>query len=188
MSTYSEPSTAARNALGQMSEARSRALQALSETRRRSGHTEGPHSNLVPVDAQDPKVETVATQAVADYLIQLRPYRKYSTQWDIEMGVVELPETIEGGKNPGLRRGRAADWEISGRRKIPLGNLNELLEAMNRTIAYSRFNPEKETNRYKFVFGPQQLQTVLSVCDDVADEMGFLAEIEESSVRDSEGF
>ena len=47
---------------------------------------------------------------------------------------------------------------------------------------------ETDKVAYQFVLTPQQLRELFEAADEVAHEMGFLAELGESRARDSEGF
>jgi hypothetical protein len=193
MSDYNDPKPEHRNALAQINDARQRGLAAVSELRKREISTPYPHLAPANTEGQTPSLPVLATQAVVDYLLQLRPYRDTSKKWDVDFGVVNLPEKIDRGSAPGRGRGEQSPLYISSDPKVPLNNVSQLIEALNRTIIYStshRDDPVRagvETKSFKFVFGPQELLQVVELADEVAAEMDLLIELDDPDYSSSGG-
>lgn len=136
MSTYDDESTGHRNALQQVSEARQEALSAVSEMRQRGPPSHPP--NLAPTDKQGKPLASVATQYVADYLLQLRPYRATTSAWEVDIGAVELPEQIGRGSPDAFGEpGRRDALHICRDPMIPLRNVSQLIQAANMSVQYS---------------------------------------------------
>jgi len=142
MSTFDEPGANHRHALNQVDENRQRALNAVSEVRKAPPRSHHPH--LAPVDMDSGDLAILCTQAVVDYLLQLRPYRSGSTAWQIDFGGVDLPTVLnDGPKRPdGFGATEPKMW-ICRKPHIPLQNVSQLIKAANTTIQYSTNHPDK---------------------------------------------
>lgn len=139
MSNYGDPGPSHRNALNAVNEARQRALTAFSKMRQ--GGPPPHHRHLAPADGKNPEVATIATQAVVDYLMQLRPYRGHSATWDVRFGKLELPETLPGDA---AGRSSAMGFGGNGRRlhicrhpTFHVENVSDFVEVANTTVQYS---------------------------------------------------
>lgn len=124
-----------RSALEQVNEARERATSAVSEMRQRG--TPNHHPNLAPADQGQKVLATVATQSVADYLLQLRPYRATSNGWDVNFGGVELPKEISRGQAPGRSEAELPSLWCCQQPFVPIRNVSELIKAANMSVRYS---------------------------------------------------
>lgn len=134
MSQFGDPGPGHRNALDAVAEARQRALKAVSEMRQ-----VGPpphHPRLAPA-GDDPALATIATQAVVDYLIQLRPYRGHSATWDVAFGELQLPEELEGSDRAGWDRGLPAILYVCRQPTFYVENVSTFVEVANMTVQYS---------------------------------------------------
>jgi len=135
MSGFGDPSPQHQNALSAVDEARQRALGAVSEMRQRG--TSGHHPNLAPAGGEDPPLASLCTQAAADYLLQLRPYRANSRSWEVDMGGVELPTEIPGGTSNRLGKKRKPPLYLCRQPVVPIRNVSDLIDAANMTVQYS---------------------------------------------------
>lgn len=141
--SYGEPNN--RGALEQVNEARERATTAVSEMRQRGASSH--HPNLSPADGRGRELATVATQAVADYLLQLRPYRATSKSWDVNFGGVELPTTVAGESNKRIGHNMDLPLFLCRQPFIPIRNVSELIKAANMTIQYSSVKQTQKSSR-----------------------------------------
>jgi hypothetical protein len=138
MSQFGEPGPGHRNALDAVAEARQTALSAASKMRQA-----GPpphHPNLAPASDEEPRLATIATQAVVDYLMQLRPYRNHSSTWNVSFGELQLPETMPGEKNPAEswnNKGRGPDLYICQNPTFYVQNVSDFVDVANMTVQYS---------------------------------------------------
>lgn len=186
MSSYGAPAPEHRNAVSSVNKARQRALNAVSEARQSNITT--PHPNLAPPEVavehdSSPSLPVMCSQAVVDYLLQLRPYRQNSENWNINFGEITLPETVSIGSN---RRGDGGVkvYRLQGDGVFPLTNATEVIGAVNTTVLYqfidlsASWNPSHDTNQYKVVFSPGTLLKIVEVADEIAAEMDMLAELE----------
>jgi len=181
--SYNDPKPQHKNAIAAVSEARQQALAAVSVVRETTIDTI--HPNLAPADSNNPHIVVSANQKVIDYLLQLRPYRSTSENWNLAFGAIKLPETISGGSAPGRGRGTLDDLQLSGSPEVTLENASEVIEAVNETITYTG---DGRLEQYKFVFGPRKLLLVVEHADEIAAEMDLLAELEDKGARDTDGF
>lgn len=240
--TYGDPSDEHRSAVKQIAKARDRALKNVSALR--TVRDDAQHPNLCRIDGrQQSPLSIEATQAVVDYLLQLRPYRQNAESWGVDLGVVELPETM---RIDGPRRGAGFDlFYLCRQPYVSLRGLSEIINVLNQTIIYTddrapsvgsspsmspsntvelpdgtytlpsgtdiaeqmlagELTPEKvrETGRpveeeeepayrpprlsataktrdYKFVLPQDGLLQLVEIADEVAEEMGVLADIEQ---------
>jgi len=140
MSNFGDPGPGHRNALDAVAEARQRALSAASKMRQA-----GPpphHPNLAPASDEEPRLATIATQAVVDYLMQLRPYRNHSSAWNVSFGKLQLPATVPGDSLAG--RDRAMGFGDGGRDlyicqnpTFYVENVSDFVDVANMTVQYS---------------------------------------------------
>lgn len=183
MSSYGDPEPEHRNAVANVDKARQRALNAVSEVRKANIIT--PHPNLAPPEVEiehnnTPTLPVACSQAVVDYLLQLRPYRHNSTNWSINFGKITLPETIDVGSS---RRGGSGNrYSLQGDRVFPLTDASEVIDAVNTTVVYqytdlsSDWGDDSDSKRYKVVFAPGTLLKIVEVADEIAAEMDMLAD------------
>ena len=135
--TYSEPSESHRSAVEQVAEARQQALEGVSAIRRVTDKLD--HAHLVRASGNETRIAVEATQAVLDYLLQLRPYRQNAQTWDLGFGRIELPRVVSE-ENPGLGRG----WTHYFAAQDPVlevETLGDMIENMNETIVYAAKTP-----------------------------------------------
>lgn len=242
------------NAVKQLAESRDRAMESVNLVRQDTPATAA--QNLVSDPPGDKEVYLVkANQAVAEYLLQLHPYRRQSQHWGADLGAVSIPESVTG-ESPNRRglgsNGVAPRYRCCRQPSFRFGSLSDVISAINKSVTYSanyapddvsdmgpdgteirlpqgtvrvqtstasswlsgdlttnevieragleqqaqqpnRFTPadpprsEEHSKRFKFVFRPDVLLTLVEKADEVAAEMDMLADIEEQSRRDSEG-
>lgn len=137
MSNFGDPGPGHRNALDAVNEARQKALTAVSKMRQAGPPPHLP--NLAPADDEEPALATIATQAVVDYLIQLRPYRSHSSTWNVSFGELRLPEQI-GGEEPPGRLGKSTNpraLHICRNPSFYVENVSDFVEVANATVSYS---------------------------------------------------
>lgn len=136
MSNYGDPGPGHRNALNAVGEARQKALEVVSKTRQVGPPPHDP--NLAPA-SDEPALATVATQAVVDYLLQLRPYRNHSAVWDVSFGTVRLPERV-AGESPTQCMGKpqmTPPLYICQDPTFTIENVSDFVQAANTTVRYS---------------------------------------------------
>jgi len=139
--SYNDAKPEHRNALAQIDESRQRALRAVSEVRK--CQINSPHPNLAPAPEDGKSLPVIATQAVADYLVQLRPYRANSQKWHLDFGTVELPKSLDRGPSKRLGEKRLADLWICQQPEIELNNVSQLIESLNMDVHYSTNKPHR---------------------------------------------
>jgi len=204
-----EEEPAGAGALEQVNEARSLATEMVSEVRQRGQPNH--HPNLAPAGGDEPAPATVATQAVADYLLQLRPYRATSDSWDVDLGGIQLPEKIYRGEAPGRTSKSQTPIWCCRELHVPISDVSELIRAANMNVLYSTAKPssygeeigtEQEytpadssasgrngsVRTYKLVFSPQTLLRFVEIADEIAAQMNLLIEIETPATQDRGGF
>jgi hypothetical protein len=138
MSGYGDPGPGHRNALDAVAEARQTALSAASKMRQAGPPTH--HPNLAPASDEEPRLATIATQAVVDYLMQLRPYRNHSSAWNVSFGELQLPATVPGEKGPGRswnKKDRAPKLHICQNPTFYVENVSDFVDVANMTVQYS---------------------------------------------------
>jgi hypothetical protein len=141
MSSYDEPKVQHKSTVQQIIDARQRALTAVSEVRQVQINT--PHPNLARMSGDGKQLPVLATQAVVDYLLQLRPYRKSSQNWDVDFGTIDLPKTVSSDI-PGRGRG-SQQLYICRQPKVPATNASQLIQALNSDVHYSTNHPNSST-------------------------------------------
>lgn len=191
MSSYGDPAPEHRNAVSQVNEARQRALTAVSEMRKANIRT--PHPNLArvkqnPDDPTEPSddLPIACTQAVVDYLLQLRPYRHTSENWEVDFGEIVLPESLEAEGSNRRSDGISGSLTLDGGGAVPLGDTSQIIEAANTTVTYSGVSAGRslgsslnhEQRKYKVVFSAHTLLKIVELADEIAAEMDMLAELE----------
>jgi len=190
MSSFDEKGANHRNALAQVDDARQRALNAVSQIRQAPPLTQ--HPNLAPVkeDNRPTHSAILCTQAVVDYLLQLRPYRASSSTWDINFGVVELPKRIESSGTRIAGEPSKPDLWICRQPTLPLRNVSQLIEAANTTVQYSTNYPEKHRTKNTAAATstpkPNQRQLPPNVQNDLMSGRISLAEAYERSPETTE--
>jgi hypothetical protein len=193
MSSYDDPSAGHREAVSQLAESRSTLRRQLMEINATGGAFSGPHPNLVPATTEGkdgnevsnlPTERTVATAALSDYILQLRPYRRQSNNWSAGVGVIELPRRVD-----------AADrfYTIRMQPQIEIQTLGDVLECAGLRVPYEapklgRNNLGTDVEAYVFAFSGQQLRQLFAAADDVAEEIGVLGDLTEPDTTDSTGF
>lgn len=135
MSNFGSPSPEHTNALNQVAEARQKALEAVSQMRRAGAPPH--HPNLAPTDEDEPHLATFCTQAVVDYLLQLRPYRANSSAWKVNFGTLSLPEQLAGKKSKRQHLDRGPAYHICRPPELPMRNVSEIVKVANQTVQYS---------------------------------------------------
>lgn len=141
--SYDDPNIQHRSTVQQIVDARQRALTAVSEVRQVQIDT--PHPNLARMSDDGKQLPVVATQAVVDYLLQLRPYRKSSQNWDVDYGTITLPKTVSS-ELAGRSSGTRTLW-ICRQPEVPARNASQLIQALNSDVHYSTNHPRSNTGR-----------------------------------------
>ena len=185
MSSYGEPSVQHTSTVQQILDARERALNAVSLARKVTLST--PHPNLAPTDGgRDAEIASDCSQAIVDYLLHLRPYRAQSQNWGIDLGALNLPESVQDdGPNRRGGWGRStAPLYLCRQPRVRLGGLSDVINVVNSTVMYSSnreiqgsINPQTkntvETENGKLVVEDTRLFRQLlrgeKSIDDVAD-------------------
>ncbi len=202
MSSYDEPSQGHSEAIKQLSDSRSTVRHYIRQLNADGGAT-GFHPNLVG-SGKTPTESSVATAALVDYLLQLRPYRDSSAAWNKGLGAVELPETFTKNSDVFGQPGDST-YEIQIDPVQELPSLSHVINIASMEVIYEERvqNPHKgnpkipnglyddvddgDKRLFQFVLTTEQLRQLFERADDVAESMGFLAEIEEQGRRDTEG-
>jgi len=138
--SYNEPKPEHRNAITQINDARQRALKAVSELRKRRIQT--PHPNLAESREDGESLPVMAAQAVADYLLQLRPYRHGSEKWHLSFDTVTLPKEIPRSSPRRGEQRRASLW-LCRQPEVPLDGVSQIIDALNMEIHYSTKQPTR---------------------------------------------
>jgi hypothetical protein len=136
MSGYGDPGPGHRNAIDAVAEARQTAIKGVSEMRKAGPRPH--HPRLAPA-GDEPALATMATQAVVDYLMQLRPYRGHSASWDVSFGELQLPADIQESSKA------AMGWDRTPSRRLHVcrqptfyvENVSDFVEVANMTVQYS---------------------------------------------------
>lgn len=136
--SYDEPNVQHKNTVKQIIDARQRALTAVSEMRQVQIDT--PHPNLAPASGESKQLPVVATQAVVDYLLQLRPYRSMSENWGIDFGAIELPKRIGSGSNVFGEPDNGGLW-LCRDPQVPVRDVSQLIRSLNSDVHYSTNHP-----------------------------------------------
>ena len=137
MSSYDTPGAEHTNAVTQLSEARSRCIEYVSVVREQSPNTFDTHLVSQPPSRSEQTL-VKANQAVAEYLLQLHPYRLNSEKWSVDMGTVMLPEHVRGiGSN---RRGTSYAPKLRACRMpgVSIGSVSDVISAINMNVSYSQ--------------------------------------------------
>lgn len=202
MSSYDDPSQGHTEAIKQLSESRATVRHYIRQLNA-DGGASGFHPNLVESD-KTPTPHSVATAALVDYLLQLRPYRDSSAAWNQGLGAVELPETfVENSDVFGEPGDSTYELQIDPVQELP--SLSHVINIASMEVVYDERvqSPYKGNQKipdglyddvddgdkrlFQFVLTTEQLRQLFQRGDDVAEGMGFLAEIEEQGRRDTEG-
>jgi hypothetical protein len=194
VSSFDDPTPGHREAISQLAETRSTVRRKLLEINASGGGSGGPHHNLVPPTVTDadgkersnlPTDRTIATAALSDYILQLRPYRRQSRNWEHSIGAIELPRRVEDGDD--------RFFEIAMDPTVEIHTLGDVLECAGLRVPYEA--PKKGRNamgtdvkRYVFALSPRQLRELFATADDVAEEIGVLGDLTEPDTTDSTGF
>lgn len=142
--SYDDPNIQHRSTVQQIVDARQRALTAVSEVRQVQIDT--PHPNLAPMPSDGEQLPILATQAVVDYLLQLRPYRAMSENWGIDFGTIELPKRIGSGQNVFAENNDGGLW-LCRDPHVPVGDVSQLIHALNTDVHYSSNHPPSTAGR-----------------------------------------
>lgn len=190
MSSYDDPSAGHREAVSQLAESRSTVRRRLLEINATGGLSAGPHPNLIPATTTDnegneisnlPTDRTIATAALSDYILQLRPYRHQSRNWQDALGVIDLPERV--GTDP--------FYTIQMDPEVEVDTLGDVLEFGGLRVPYSapadKHGMNTDREMFVFAFSARQLRELLAAADDVAEELGVLGDLTEPDTRDSTG-
>jgi len=138
--SYDDPKPEHRNAITQINDARQRALKAVSELRKR--RIETPHPHLAEAREDGESLPVMSTQAVVDYLLQLRPYRHGSQKWQLSFDSVTLPKEIPRS-SPRFGEQRQASLWLCRQPEVPLNGVSQLIEVLNMEIHYSTYRPDR---------------------------------------------
>lgn len=134
MAMSDERSPEHRSAVSQLAAARERALETIHAVRAES--MDRASTNLIRT-AATPHIAAEATQSVCDYLTHLRTFATESDHWNSNLGVIEIPETIEANA-AGLKRGIDGVYRCT---QMPYLNINDMgaaIRAGNTEIVYAR--------------------------------------------------
>jgi len=143
MSSYDEPKVQHKSTVQQVIDARQRALTAVSEVRQVQIST--PHPNLAPASGDGKTLPVIATQAVVDYLLQLRPYRAHSDNWGINFGEIELPKRISTGSDVFDESNGNGLW-LCRDPHVPIRDVSQLIQSLNSDVHYSTNHPPSNGN------------------------------------------
>ena len=137
MTGWDDPNIQHKGAVQQILDAREKASTAVSEARQYSLSTTDPHLAAVN-GGKDAALAIGCSQAVVDYLLELRPYRHQSTNWNVDFGDIELPKSVKMRKSA-QQRGESPTrtlW-LCRQPQVPLTGLSRLIEVVNMTVVYS---------------------------------------------------
>jgi hypothetical protein len=138
MSSYGEPSVQHTSTVQQILDARERALNAVSLARKVTLST--PHPNLAATDGgRDAEIASNCSQALVDYLLHLRPYRAQSRNWNIDLGALALPKSVQddGPSRRGDGGQSGQPLYLCRRPQVRLAGLSDVIDAVNSTVMYS---------------------------------------------------
>lgn len=161
------------SAVRQIADARRDAVEAI-EKARLANRKPARHPNLTPADASADL--SIANQRLATYLLHLRPYSDDSDRWETDLGVIKFEQDITvvtSGEWGDSVRGR----ETPDRTLYRLNDLNDVIEAINSPLRYVRTGTGSDVEHYRVVLTSSQLITVFELADEIATEMGFLADV-----------
>ena len=138
MSNFNDPSVQHTNTVQQILDVRERAHKAVSLARKVTLSTT--HPNLAATDGgRDADIASDCSQALVDYLLHLRPYRGQSQNWNIDLGALALPESIQDDSaNGGWDSGKTSHpLYLCRQPQVRLAGLSDVIEAVNSTVMYS---------------------------------------------------
>jgi len=203
MSSYDQPSKGHTEALRQLSESRAVVLQYIRKLQ--STRAEGRvHPNLIDV-SDTPAAHSVATASLADYLLQLRPYRGNSPAWGDSVCRVSLPETFNSTSDV-FGENDERTYEIQGESTFEIGSLSDVINLTGMEVVYTEElsahyagTPKipdglyddiggGATSVYQFVLTTEQIREIFERADEVAAGIGFLAEMTPGDAEDTAGF
>lgn len=139
--SYDDPNIQHKDTVRQILAAREKAYNAVSQARKLSLST--PHAHLAPTGGEGGAADAIAcSQAVADYLLQLRPYRHQSDSWNVDFGDIGLPKRIQVEREARRRsESKTRPLWLCRQPKIALTGLSTLIDVLNMTVAYSSARP-----------------------------------------------
>lgn len=123
-----------KTAISQLAKARERALEAVHAVR--AENMDRASTNLIQ-QAATPHIAAEATQSVCDYLTHLRTFSHNSEHWQTELGVIQLPKTIEAS-SPGRKRGTEGVYRCTQMPYLNITDMAAAIRAGNVEIVYSR--------------------------------------------------
>ena len=188
MSSFDDPSPGHREAVSQLADSRSTVRRRLLEINANGGSFSGPHPNLIPAtvggERNVPTDRTIATAALSDYILQLRPYRAQSGNWEQSLGVIELPRRVDDDDR---------FYKIAMSPQVEIRTLADVLSCAGLRVPYEAPKVGKneigtDVEAYVFAFTPRQLRELFAAADDVAEELGVLGDLAEPDTTDSAGF
>lgn len=190
MSSYDDPSPGHRTAVRELADSRAQVLSLIRQLNSGESTDSGPHQNLIPL-SETPSHRTVATASLADYILQLRPYRHQSDHWVGSLGSVSLPERFPAPKPGSPDEDRFFDLE--GTPEIVIETLSDVMDLAGLTVTYSAPKVGKnrfgvDSRQYLFALTPRQIRQVFSAADDVTADAGFLGEMTEPDTTDKSGW
>jgi len=190
MSSYDDPSAGHKTAVRQLAESRSQVLSLIRQLNSGGMSATGPHVNLIPV-GEAPNARTVATASLADYILQLRPYRHHSDHWAESLGSITLPNRFPAPKPRSPSEDRF--FTIDGSAEIAVDTLSSVMDLAGLTISYSAPKVGKntfgrDTREFLFALTSRQIRGLFATADDVAADGDFLADLTEPDTTDKSGW
>jgi len=190
MAKYDEPSAGHKTALRQLGESRKQVLELIRQLDSTASGTAGPHPNLTPV-SEAPTARTMATASLADYVLQLRPYRHQSNAWHNPIGSLSVPKRFATPKPADPSADRF--FTLVDDAQLELESLSDLMDLAGRKMTYrsqkvGKNNIGFDTRVYLFSLTPSQTRSLFAAADDVAREGDFLADLSEPDTEDTAGW
>lgn len=159
--------------VGQISEARKNAIEAIEKARIASRQPTR-HPNLTPADETTPL--SVANQRLVTYLLQLQPYSERSDLWNTDLGVInfeeEIIETTSGQWGQSVH-----GYDTDNRTTYHLSDLTVVISAINNPLTYAKSKGSDDFERYRVVLTSSDLITIFELADEIAKKMDFLADV-----------
>ena len=171
-------------AVRELGEARHRALAAISQLQVSEGPAVG--KRTIPAD-EAPHPLARANGAVANLLLQIRPYRTQCDAWRTGIGKISVREELT---EPAAGRSRGSNVKSLRPEKSTYRaeSLSDVLNLANHKITYETITQTgTEVEPYLLVFQIEELRRIFQVADQCLEQLGFLAEIQPDELKAGEG-
>lgn len=171
-------------AVRELGEARHKALAAISQLQASEGPAVG--KRTIPAE-ETPHPLTRGNGAVANLLLQIRPYRTQCDAWRTGIGEISVREELTepaAGRSRGVNVKRLRPEKSTYR----VESLSDVLNLANHKITYeATIRVGTEAEPHLLVFQIEELRRIFQVADQCLEQLGLLAEIQPDELQAGEG-